>query len=284
MVRFFGVGMPSILDWGKINTKEQLINILNQYRGILNNSMIEYLESLINLEFSVVRDNISDDDRYALSELEVYKRIAMYNIYKRALIIFKKNEDEIKIFGNKEGVNGLYLCSSIVNDNKLFEFDYEEGLMFFNDDLPSDCKIMTIGNISLFQSVGSKEFREIELEKVNKELIRLNNEKNPSHLSEMPDTGRLRSGGDFPFWANEHRQKIEACKRRYELLRAKKELTDKDRKEIEITQKYYKLFLEDYGLTDDDFEDEFSIDYTKMLKKRVKEITHLNINSYTKYI
>lgn len=284
MVKFYKQGISYISDFDKINTKEQLTKLLAQYKGILNNSMIEYLESLINLEFSVIRDNISYEDRYSLSELEVYKRIAMYNIYKRALILFKENGDEIKIFGNKEGMEGLCVYASNDTDTKLFEFNYKQGTTSFYNDLPSDCKIMQIGNINLYQIIESQEFREAELEKIKKKLIKLNNEKNPFHLSVMPDSGRLRSGGDYPFWANEHRKKIEACKRRYELLKAKKELTDKDRKAMEITQKYYKLFLEDYGLTDNDFKDEFSLESTKILKKRVKEMNHLDINSYTNYI
>ena len=38
--------------------------------------MIHYLNGLVDLEFSVIKDNInvSDDDRKVLSELEVYKK------------------------------------------------------------------------------------------------------------------------------------------------------------------------------------------------------------------
>ena len=71
--------------------------------------MIHYLNGLVDLEFSVIKDNInvSDDDRKVLSELEVYKRIAMYNIYNMALNIFEEANPEIMISGNNVGIVGL---------------------------------------------------------------------------------------------------------------------------------------------------------------------------------
>lgn len=50
-------------SFNKINTKEELIELLNNYKGILNNVMIDYLNSLINLDFSVIRDYIDSNDR-----------------------------------------------------------------------------------------------------------------------------------------------------------------------------------------------------------------------------
>ena len=73
-------------NWNKINTREEILELLKKYNRILSGSMIHYLNGLVDLEFSVIKDNInvSDDDRKVLSELEVYKRIAMYNIYNMA--------------------------------------------------------------------------------------------------------------------------------------------------------------------------------------------------------
>lgn len=61
-------------DWNKLETKEKLLELLKRYRGILANSMIDYLNSLVELEFSVIREYISDSDRKALAELEIYKK------------------------------------------------------------------------------------------------------------------------------------------------------------------------------------------------------------------
>lgn len=59
--------------------------------------MINYLNSLINLEFSVIQDNISNSDRITLFELEVYKRIAMYNVYKSNKSFFYFYVDKSKL-------------------------------------------------------------------------------------------------------------------------------------------------------------------------------------------
>ena len=64
----------------KIDSKEKLNGWLEEYKGVLSGEMIEYLNSLINLEFSVVRNNINEKDRKLLSELYIYERIAIYNI------------------------------------------------------------------------------------------------------------------------------------------------------------------------------------------------------------
>ena len=53
-----------------ISTKEELIELLKKYKGILNSSIIEYLNYLIELEFSVIKDYIGEEERLALSELE----------------------------------------------------------------------------------------------------------------------------------------------------------------------------------------------------------------------
>ena len=42
--------------WNNVNNKEELIELLKEYRGILTNSMLNYLNSLIELEFSVIRN------------------------------------------------------------------------------------------------------------------------------------------------------------------------------------------------------------------------------------
>ena len=45
-------------NWNRVNTREELLELLKEYRGILSNPMQEYLNSLIELEFSVIRDYI----------------------------------------------------------------------------------------------------------------------------------------------------------------------------------------------------------------------------------
>ena len=98
-------------NWNKINTREELLELLKKYNRILSGSMIHYLNDLVDLEFSVIKDNINvnEDDKKILSELEIYKRIAMYNIYNMALNIFEEANPEIMISGNNDGMYTLHL-------------------------------------------------------------------------------------------------------------------------------------------------------------------------------
>jgi len=271
-------------NWNKINTREELIGLLKDYKGILSDSMINYLNSLIDLEFSVIRDYISDKDRVALSELEVYKRIAMYNIYNRALNIFKQNESELEISGNNDGIEGLEVFASLGKRScQLFDFDYHEGPMSHSLKIPRDYKTMKIGNISLYQTIENAELREAELMRVLSILDRLYDEKNPYQSS--PN----KYGGPASQWFFEHARKIETYEEKFNQLDAKKELTDEDKKEIEIKNKFHELLLEDYGLTNKDFENNqqfsgFGKEKTELHKTLVRRMANITIKNNIKYI
>ena len=152
-----------------INSKEELLILLNQYEGILKKNMIEYLNSLIELEFSVIKDYISESDRKALSELEIYKKIAIYNIYNRALNLFNSQKGRYNIYGINHGNKGLKISKTIKGKSiDLFDFDYREiQSNMWNTPIPKHFKSLYIGDISLFQTIESKELREAELKRIN---------------------------------------------------------------------------------------------------------------------
>lgn len=273
-------------NWNKINTREELIILLKSYEGILNYSIINYLNSLIDLEFSVIKDYISPSDRTALSELEVYKRIAMYNIYYKALDIFKNSPTELVISGNNDEIEGLEIFAPLKGKNiKLFDFDYQEGYLGFESQIPDGYKTMHIGNISLFQTIENKEQIEAELMRVMNTLERLYNEKNlyPSN----PNT----YGGPAAKWAYDHQKKISEYEEKFKQLDAKKELTDAEKREIALTKHFYDLLLEDYGLTNTSFSEEknnnsiFNIKEENQLQRTlIKKQPNLTITSHIKYI
>lgn len=96
-----------------INNKEDLLNLLKVYQYELTNVQMDYLTSVINLEFSVIRDYISDSDRVALSEYEIYDIAALYNVYNRILNILA-NHDEVNIF-NKDD---FHVSTNLFNNSK----------------------------------------------------------------------------------------------------------------------------------------------------------------------
>ena len=109
----------------KLATKEELIDLLKKHRGILTNSILDYLNSLVELEFSVVRKNISTEEREILSELEIYKKIATYNIYHRALQLLEQQKLPIDIDNNGSLIVSMQLENRRV---KLFSFDYQNRI------------------------------------------------------------------------------------------------------------------------------------------------------------
>lgn len=268
----------------KVNLKEELIELLKDYEGILSTPMIDYLNSLIELEFSVVRENIGEKERTSLAELEIYKRIAIYNIYNRALNIFNENKLLLNISGNDEGFESL-TASIPLSDKRnirVFDFDYSEHCN--RSKIPNEYKSMRIGSISLYRTLENKELREAELQRVMNNLETLYDEHNP-----YPSRPRV-MGGPGPKWTFRHAEEIAKYEKRFAELDSRKELSDMEKREIELTNQVRSLLLEDFGLTNKNFEEEktprlyFGPQKTKLERKLVKRMPNLTINDNIKYL
>lgn len=271
-----------------INTKEELTELLKRYKGILANPMIDYLNSLIELEFSVIRENIGAADREALSELEVYKRIAIYNIYNRALKLLNENGPQYKFSVQKGGLFGDTFSIALDDNRKVsvFNFDYKDSLN--KNKIPVGYKTMKIGTVSLYQTLENKELREAELNRVMNKLETLRNEKNP-YPPRRGRRGTSTIGGPGPQWAFGHAQEIAEYEKKFTELNSKKELNDIDKREIEITNQFRNLFLEDYGLTNESFEEgktksPYWHSKANCQKTLIKKQTNLTILNHINYI
>ena len=264
----------------KVNTKEELLQLLKDYKVILNNQVIDYLESLINLDFSVIRENIDDKSKEALSELEIYKRIAIYNIYNRAINIFTQSNIPLIITGNEEGFESLSISVPIEDRNiKIFDFKYGEQKSL-NYKIPDEYKTMKIGSINLYQKIENKELRIQELKRIIDKIERLYGTQNPYQYHPK------KVGGSYVKWKIERQKEIEKYQMMLDKIDSHNELTEIDIKEIEIMNKAHDLLLEDYGLTNDSFEDDVSItskcsnNLQKTLIKRQPNITITNNIEY----
>ena len=264
----------------KVNTKEELLQLLKDYKVILNNQVIDYLESLINLDFSVIRENIDDKSKEALSELEIYKRIAIYNIYNRAINIFTQSNMPLIITGNDEGFESLSISVPIEDRNiKIFDFKYGEQKSL-NYKIPDEYKTMKIGSINLYQKIENKELRIQELKRIIDKIERLYGTQNPYQYHPK------KVGGSYVKWKIERQKEIEKYQKMLDKIDNHNELTEFDIKEIKIMNKAHDLLLEDYGLTNDSFEDDVSItskrsnNLQKTLIKRQPNITITNNIEY----
>lgn len=265
------------------NTKEELLELLKKYKNVLNKQMSEYLKSLIELEFSVIRNYINESDRNILSNLEIYEKAAIYNIYNRALNIFNnENNDSIDI---KECGEQLDIQFKLENEMiKIFNFDYSKRLKKLSliniQRNHVDKKIVTV---SLYSTIESKENIKKELENISWELNRLCNMQNP-YINRNPYNT---IGGPEAKWKLEHDKRLEYYRKRKEKLRSKLHLSDIDKKEIEITKKYNDLLLEDYGLTNSDFIDDDNDklkEKSNIEKRLIKKISNIDVINNIKYI
>ncbi len=273
-------------NWNKVSTKKELVESLKKYRGILNNQMIDYLNSLIELDFSVIKEYIKEEDRKSLAELEIYKKIAIYNIYNRALNLFNKNNIEHNFLGNDDGFDSLSI-SVPLNDHKevkVFDFDYKDFYSKSWSKIPDEFITMVIGNISLYQTLESKELREAELNRVINKLDKLYDASNP-----YPSSFGI-AGGPNSQWNYRHAQEIAKYEDMFIKLDSKNKLNDMEQKEIEITNQINNLFLDDYGLTNSSFVEEASVNSffkneKSVLKKTLtKRQANLTIKNNIKYI
>lgn len=217
------------ITYKKISSKEKLKESLNRYKRILNPRVIDYLNQLVELEFSAVKDIIDIEDREILQNLDLYKNIVAYNIYNRTLELLN-NEQELKIFDNKDRISGLMAYKDIGNPAiRILDYNYENGAL------------------KLFQTVDDKKVRKEQLELVMTKLEQLYDKKNPYHsdleLFGCPATR----------WNIDYIKEVSEYEKLFTRLDSKKELTDYKKKKISITKKYHDLLFEEYGLTDEEF-------------------------------
>ena len=224
------------LDWNRIKTKGELDEQLKEEKGSLSKPVIDYLNSLINLEFSVIRnDTISVRERTSIADTTVYKNIAKFNIYHHALEIFGKNEN-VLIVDNSNGIEGVKV---FFKDNThparlLFTYDYTDKLSGF---------LQACGKIEIELYTEGKKRKKEEIRDLKKTLKGI---PQPKYSGTIPEGGDISS---ILFDRENIENHISALND--SILRG---LSDIDRQEIELSNEFYKKLLEDYGLKKKDFE------------------------------
>ena len=139
---------------------------------------------------------------------------------------------------------------------------------------------MWVGDIHLYQTLEDKEKRKKELDRIMDVLEKLYDEKNPYHWYD----GQFSSPSYR--WEIDQMKKIKKYEEKFKILDSKKELTKEEEKEIEITNKFYELLLEDFGLIESDFEEDTINKEEKsyLNKTLVRIIPNICIQNNIKYI
>lgn len=121
-----------------MQTKEQLIEQLKEYKDLLNTEIIDYLNGILNLDYSVVRDDIIDIKvKEHLSELDIYKEFAIYNIYNRTKMLIEKfDKDNLLLFIEAKDFDwcSAQVASGVKSPMSIFEFYYGNNNMVEDDE------------------------------------------------------------------------------------------------------------------------------------------------------
>ena len=241
----------------RVKTKEELLELLTKYKKILNKEMIDYLNSLINLEFSIMRNYISNIERQALLELEIYRKIAIYNIYNRAINLFNKEKNKFWIVGNDQGVKGLDVRAILNNDSQVELFAFNYAIESLDKD--------SIGNIHLYRTIANKKLAKmlsenyhkaykaaqeeyLQHEKEKLALVYYEREKIPVGVSPLISPVNV----DYK---EIEKQTLKQYYQNNKILidpnyNKRIDLSEEEKEEIRITNEMYYKMLEDFGLLD----------------------------------
>lgn len=228
-----------------MQTKKELKHSLVAYKKILTNSIFDYLNSILELEFSVLKKNISDDERKLLTELSIYREIAIYNIYNRALKLIKEIDLELPL--EKDPDHSHIALVSKKEEIPVFSFEVNN----------SKEEKHLLGTINLYKRLYDASESKLLLESTEKTLQELRSERNPHNCNAgITDPMEIVYDGPDTWWADEHDNEIRHYENILKRLNERERLTEEEKKIIIATDTIHSILLKDYGLTNEDLVDE----------------------------
>ncbi len=211
----------------KIPTLEELNDLLKKHELKLDENYIKYLKGIIDLEFSALRkDVINEEERKDLSNLSLYRKACIYNIYLRTMDLINREKEEIDIIikNNNNNYNGIIVKGICPNNRKFDLYNYDYG---------KDKQ-----TIDLYEYQFSFAQREKESDAILEELEFLYNEKNPYHTNNPA----------YNKWEYEHNKKIKKLEYQYKVLEQRQSMPDEDLYIAETKNHFAKQFETEYGV------------------------------------
>lgn len=201
-------------------TDQELKEELRTYEGVLNNRVIDYGIRLINLDSSVFQGEFSKDEMEKLMQLDVYKKIAKFNICRKAVKIFADGNFSLSCTDNNNGV--------IVQDSYDLGDEFD---VFRCSDIDNNIVV------NLFEFHNSVEQRKKEIDVVFETLERLNAEKCSFGLY-ASDSYTQASG-----WPIEHARDIKATQKALEELNSRDQMSKAQQYEAKVKQYFCDEFI-----------------------------------------
>ena len=212
----------------KIPTLEELNELLKKSNYSLDTYTMRYINSLINLEFSALREDIlTQEERKELNKLTIYRKAVIYNIYNRAMQILQKEKKEydLNIINNNDNFEGI-LASCNIFDNKIriYKYDYSDNIqqVLIHEYKEDFCK------------------RDIEKERILQVLEYLYNARD-NNINLLGKTNGVKANIDIS-------KKIIDLEERYYRLATRTLMNEDDKNIAEIQNHFSKLFEKEYAI------------------------------------
>lgn len=185
------------------NTKASLKCLLETHKNTLSKEIYDYLNSLIELEFSVVEEYLSKSDIDKISDTSLYYNVALYNIYHRIMNIIRSldvlpslkytEKSNTRAYYETLFINGIYLNSKTYFEYPLIELNYNYpdenkiAINLFRKDIPVNTNgsnlsktekesIITSELVNrLYQDyhISEEDLEEVTLKRTNKQRMRI---------------------------------------------------------------------------------------------------------------
>lgn len=185
------------------NTKASLKCLLETHKNTLSKEIYDYLNSLIELEFSVVEEYFSKSDIDKISDTSLYYNVALYNIYHRIMNIIRSldvlpslkytEKSNTRAYYETLFINGIYLNSKTYFEYPLIELNYNYpdenkiAINLFRKDIPVNTNRFNLSKTEkesiitselvnrLYQDyhISEEDLEEVTLKRTNKQRMRI---------------------------------------------------------------------------------------------------------------
>lgn len=185
------------------NTKASLKCLLETHKNTVSKEIYNYLNSLIELEFSVVEEYLSKSDIAKISDTSLYYNVALYNIYHRIMNIIRSldvlpslkytEKSNTRAYYETLFINGIYLNSKTYFEYPLIELKYNYpdknkiAINLFRKDIPVNTNRSNLSKTEkesiitselvnrLYQDyhIYEEDLEEVTLKRTNKQRMRI---------------------------------------------------------------------------------------------------------------
>lgn len=185
------------------NTKASLKCLLETHKNTLSKEIYDYLNSLIELEFSVVEEYLSKSDIDKISDTSLYYNVALYNIYHRIMNIIRSldvlpslkytEKSNTRAYYETLFINGIYLNSKTYFEYPLLELNYNYpnenkiAINLFRKDIPVNTNRSNLSKTEkesiitselvnrLYQDyhISEEDLEEVTLKRTHKQRMRI---------------------------------------------------------------------------------------------------------------